>query len=84
MERLLRQKYTKEFCEQAIRLIIEQELMIPEVARRLAMSNKDPCEPDVSARHGHLGEPSRPSPIPRPRWLGSSANSLRPEWSATS
>jgi len=37
METLPRQKYTKEFREQAVRLVSEQELTIPEAARRLSM-----------------------------------------------
>ena len=40
MERLPRQKYTKEFREQAVRLVLEQDLTTPEAARRLAMSDK--------------------------------------------
>ena len=34
MERLPRQTYTKEFREQAVQLVQEQELTIPEAARR--------------------------------------------------
>ena len=37
MEKSPRQKFTKEFREQAIRLVLEQELTIPEAARRLVM-----------------------------------------------
>lgn len=40
MEQLPRQKYTKEFREHAVRLVIEQALTTPEAARRLAMSDK--------------------------------------------
>ena len=40
METLPRQKYTKEFREQAVRLVIEQDLTIPEAARRLSMSGQ--------------------------------------------
>ena len=40
MERVPRQKYTKEFREQAVQLVQEQELTIPEAARRLAMPDK--------------------------------------------
>ncbi|MBS0152927.1 MAG: transposase [Nitrospira sp.] len=40
MERVPRQKYTKEFWEQAVHLVQDQELTIPETARRLAMSDK--------------------------------------------
>jgi transposase len=38
MEKLPRQTYTKEFREQAVRLVIEQDLTIPEAAKRLSMS----------------------------------------------
>ena len=40
MDRLPRQKYTKEFREQAVQVVREQKLTIPETARRLAMSEK--------------------------------------------
>lgn len=40
MDRLPRQKYTKEFREQAVQVVREQKLTIPEAARRLAMSEK--------------------------------------------
>jgi transposase-like protein len=40
MERVPRQKYTKEFREQAVQLVQDQEFTIPEAARRLAMSDK--------------------------------------------
>ena len=40
MERVPRQKYTKEFREQAVQLVQKQERTIPEAARRLATSNK--------------------------------------------
>ena len=40
MEQVPRQQYTKAFREQAVRLILEQQLTIPEAARRLAMSGR--------------------------------------------
>ncbi len=63
MERLPRQTYTKEFREQAIRLVLEQELTIPEAPRRLAMSDKTLANWVFRARHGRLaglGETRRP------------------------
>jgi hypothetical protein len=47
METLPRQKYTKEFREQAVRLVIEQDLTIPEAARQLSMS----CCQGAAARY---------------------------------
>ena len=52
METLPRQKYTKEFREQAVRLVIEQACTIPEAARRLAMSDKTLANWVFRARHG--------------------------------
>ena len=40
MEKLPRQKYRKEFREQAVQLVREQELTIFEAARRLSMSDQ--------------------------------------------
>ncbi|MGH7181255.1 MAG: transposase [Nitrospiraceae bacterium] len=40
MEKLPRQKYTEEFREQAVRLVRDQDLTIPEAARRLSMSDQ--------------------------------------------
>ena len=54
MEKLPRQKYTKEFREQAVRLVREQELTIPEAARRLSVSDKTLSNWVVKARHGQL------------------------------
>ena len=56
MDRLPRQKYTKEFREQAVRVVREQELTIPEAARRLAMSETTLANWVVRARHGQLAE----------------------------
>ena len=63
MERLPRQTYTKEFREQAVQLVREQALTIPEAARRLAMSEKTLANWVVRARRGQLaklGESRRP------------------------
>ena len=54
METLPRQKYTKEFREQAVRLVSEQELTIPEAARRLSMSAQTLSNWVYKARHGTL------------------------------
>lgn len=54
MERLPRQKYTKEFREQAVRLVIEQDITIPDAARRLAMSGQTLSNWVFKARHGKL------------------------------
>jgi len=63
MEHIPRQQYTKEFREQAVRLVLEQQVTIPEAARRLSMSGK-PLERWVGrARRGQLatlGESRRP------------------------
>jgi transposase len=56
MEKLPRQKYTKEFREQAVRLVIEHELTVPEAAKRLSMSDKTLMNWVFRARHGKLGE----------------------------
>ncbi|MEQ1783803.1 MAG: transposase [Hyphomonadaceae bacterium] len=56
MDRVPRQQYTKEFREQAVQLVLEKEVTIPEAARRLSMSGKT-LERWVSrARQGQLAE----------------------------
>ena len=55
MEKLPRQKYTKEFREQAVKLVVDQALMIPEAAARLSMSAKTLSKWLFKARHGKLG-----------------------------
>jgi len=40
MEQLPRQKYTKEFREQAVRLVREQDLTIPEAVRRRSLFHR--------------------------------------------
>jgi transposase len=54
MEKLPRQKYTKEFREQAVRLVIEQALTVPEAAKRLSMSSQTLTNWVFKARHGKL------------------------------
>lgn len=63
MERVPGQKYTKEFREQAVQLVQDQVLTIPEAARRLAMSDKTLANWVFQARRGQLatlGETRRP------------------------
>lgn len=63
MERVPRQKYTKEFREQAVQLVLEQELTTPEAARRLAISDKTLTNWVFRAWRGQLaklGESRRP------------------------
>jgi transposase len=40
MEQLPRQQYTKELQEQAVQLVLAQQVPIAEAARRLSMSGK--------------------------------------------
>ncbi|MBX3328442.1 MAG: transposase [Nitrospira sp.] len=63
MEQVPRQQYTKEFREQAVRLVLEQQVTIPEAARRLAMAGRTLERWVCRARQGQLttlGENSRP------------------------
>ncbi|MDF0666209.1 MAG: transposase [Nitrospira sp.] len=63
MEQVPRQQYTKEFREQAVRLVLEQPLTIPEAARRLSMSGRTLEGWVCRARQGQLatlGESRRP------------------------
>src|SRR3989337_3475974 len=54
MEKLPRQTYTREFREQAVNRVIEQDLTIPEAARRLSMSSQTLSNWVFKARHGKL------------------------------
>jgi len=56
MERLSRQSYTKEYREQAVKLVLEEKLTIPEAARRLSMSEKTLANWVHKARHGQLAK----------------------------
>jgi transposase len=63
MAQIPRQQYTKEFREQAVRLVLEQQVPIPEAARRLAMSGRTLERWVGRARQGPLttlGESRRP------------------------
>ena len=55
MEQVPRQQYTKEFREQAVRLVLEQQVTIPEAARCLSMSGKTLKRWVGRARQGQLG-----------------------------
>ena len=84
MERVPRQKYTKEFWEQAVRVMLDQELTILEAARRLTMSEKTLTNWVFRARNGRLaGLGNGRSPILKPRCLASNGNWPRLIWSAT-
>jgi transposase-like protein len=52
MECIPRQKLTKDFREQALRLVLEQKLTISEAVRRLAMADKTLATWMFQARHG--------------------------------
>ncbi len=54
MEKLPRQKYTKEFREQAVNLVREQSLTVPEAAKRLSMSSQTLSNWVFKARQGKL------------------------------
>ena len=54
MEKLPRQKYTKEFREQAVKLVSEQNLTVPEAAKRLSMSGQTLSNWVFKARQGKL------------------------------
>src|SRR3990172_4469879 len=54
MEKLPRQTYTKEFREQAVQLVIKQDLTVPEAAKRLSMSGQTLTNWVFKARHGQL------------------------------
>jgi transposase-like protein len=63
MEHVPRQQYTKEFREQAVQLVLEQQVPIAETARRLSMSGKTLKNWVGRARRGQLatlGENRRP------------------------
>ena len=63
MEYVPRQQYTKEFQEQAVQLVLEQQVPIAEAARRLTMSGKTLKNWVGRARRGQLatlGESRRP------------------------
>ena len=87
MEQVPRQQYTTEFREQAVRLVLEQQVTIPEAARRLAMSGRTLERWVCRARQGQLttlGASRRPVTELEASCPGSNGISLRPGWSATS
>ena len=63
MEKLPRQKYTKEFRAQAVKLVIEHDLTIPEAARRLSMSDQTLSNWVFKARHGKLETIDKHKPV---------------------
>ncbi|HYE37974.1 transposase [Methylocaldum sp.] len=56
MAKLPRQSFTAEFREQAVRLITEDKLSVPEAARRLGLSAKTLANWVYKARAGQLSE----------------------------
>ena len=54
MEQVPRQQYTKEFREQAVQLVLAQQVPIAEAARRLSMSGKTLKNWVGQARRGQL------------------------------
>ena len=54
MKTAIRQKFTAEFREQAVKLITEQGLKISEAARRLDISDKSLSRWVIAAREGQL------------------------------
>ena len=56
MERLPRGKYTKEFREEAIKLITEEKLSYPEAGRRLQLAPTTLMNWVKASRAGKLGE----------------------------
>ncbi|MCB1797166.1 MAG: transposase, partial [Candidatus Competibacteraceae bacterium] len=54
MQRLPRGVYTKEFREQAVRLVLEEGLPIPQAGQRLSMSPKTLANWVGAARRGEL------------------------------
>ena len=56
MERLPRGKYTKEFREEAVKLITEEELSYPEAGRRLQLAPTTLMNWVKAQKAGKLGE----------------------------
>ncbi len=54
MEQVPWQQYTKELREQAVQLVLEQQVTIPEAARRLSMSGNTLKDWVGRARYGQL------------------------------
>lgn len=63
MTKLPKQSYTVEFREQAVKLVLDEKLSVPEAARRLSMSEKTLANWVRQARAGRLaavGEGRKP------------------------
>lgn len=78
-------RYTKEFREQAVKLVLVDGLSQREVAGRLSLSVKTLGAWVVAERKGTLtnvGETQKPQSEWRRNWRGSSASWLRSRWSA--
>lgn len=56
MAKLPRQSFTHEFREQAVKLVLEEKLSVPEAARRLNMSAKTLANWVYKARVGQLSD----------------------------
>lgn len=56
MERIPNGRYTKEFREEAIKLVAEEGLSVPEVARRLDVPKSTIANWLKAQRYGRLGE----------------------------
>ena len=63
MEKPPRQKYTKEFREQAVTLVSAQNLTVPEAAKRLSRSGQTLSNWVYQARQGKLFHPTPPDSI---------------------
>ena len=63
MKGIPRQKYTKEFKEEAIRLVTEQGLSIAEAARRLSMAEQNLSRWMSNAKAGKTQESGRSKEI---------------------
>ena len=87
MEKLSRQKYTQEFREQAVKLVIDQELTIPEATARLLISTKTLSKWLSRPATGNLARwmaTAGLSATSKPKSPGSSGNLPKPTWNATS
>lgn len=56
MQRVPRGVYTREFREQAVKLVLVEQLSVPEVGRRLSLSPKTLANWVGAARRGTLSE----------------------------
>jgi transposase len=65
MEKLPKQVYTREFCEQAVALITCDKLSVAEVSRKLSISQKTLANRVKRARDGKLAMASTGTLAPR-------------------